>query len=192
LKLHVLLAEIAPPPAPAAAEPRDEKAEQRAPEAGSEVERRIAALKHQRRLHVVAEPLITVLDNQAAFFQVGRREPRVTGQTATPRGQVRQFSMEDVGTVLGVTPRIRDDGSVAMEMDVEASYLGPEAEGAVIAEGPDGAEIRTPPVQTIKLQTTVTARDGEAVVAGRFFADTAAGPRELLLVVKPEVTKPAP
>lgn len=125
----------------------------------------IRALQESRRLEVLSRPQIMTLDNQPAFIQIGKRVPRITGSTMRQEGQVNTIEMENVGLILGVTPRISPDGMVVMELDVEKSELGSEAEGIPISIA-EGVVIRSPSVNLTMAQTTVSAFDGETIVLG--------------------------
>lgn len=128
----------------------------------------VRALKECRRLEVLSRPQIMTLDNQPAFIQVGARVPRVTGVTQGQVGIAPQLVVQDenVGLILGVTPRISPDGLVVMEIDTERSSLGPESEGVPITTSTTGEVIRTPLINTATAQTTVSAMDGQTVVLG--------------------------
>ncbi|HYW80158.1 MAG TPA: hypothetical protein VE890_11305, partial [Thermoguttaceae bacterium] len=114
---------------------------------------------------VLSRPQIMTLDNQPAFIQIGKRVPRISGSTLRPQGQVNTIEMENVGLILGVTPRISPDGMVVMELDAEKSELGTVAEGIPISIA-EGAVIRSPSVNLTMAQTTVSANDGETIVLG--------------------------
>ena len=126
----------------------------------------LRALKEQRRLEVLSRPQIMTMDNQPAFILVGERVPRVTGTVNNEAGQTNTIALEDVGLILGVTPRINPDGLVVMEIDATNSDLGPESEGIPISIAPNGDTIRSPRINTIQAQTTVSAMDGQTVVLG--------------------------
>jgi type II secretion system protein D len=125
----------------------------------------IRALQESRRLEVLSRPQIMTLDNQPAFIQVGQRVPRITGTTINATGQVNNIQMEDVGLILGVTPRISPDGTIVLELDAEKSEVGPEIEGIPVSIS-EGVVIRSPRVDITTAQTTVSARDGETIVLG--------------------------
>jgi len=126
----------------------------------------LRALKENRRLEILSRPQIMTMDNQPAFILVGERVPRVTGTTSNEAGQTNVITLEDVGLILGVTPRISPDGLVVMEIDATNSDLGPEAEGIPISIAPNGDTIRSPRINTIQAQTTISALDGQTVVLG--------------------------
>ncbi|WP_218933347.1 secretin N-terminal domain-containing protein [Rubripirellula lacrimiformis] len=126
----------------------------------------LRALEESRRLDVLSRPQILTLDNQSAFIQVGQRVPRITGSTITQIGQQNTITMENVGLILGVTPRISPEGNVTMEIDAEKSEVGPESEGIPVSATADGTVVRSPRVNVASAQATVSAADGETIVLG--------------------------
>jgi len=124
----------------------------------------IRALKQSGRLDILSRPQIMTLDNQPAFIQVGKRVPRVTGSTITTRGQVNNIVLENVGLILGVTPRISPEGLVVMEIDAEKSDLSRTEQIAVAVT--EGQPIFSPVINLATAQTTVSAADGHTVVLG--------------------------
>ncbi len=126
----------------------------------------IRALQEDRQLRILSRPLVRTLDNQPAFIQVGQRVPRIIGSTIGVNGQSNNIDLENVGLILGVTPRISPDGNVVMEIDAEKSKVGPELEGIPVAVSMDGTIIRSPRVDTITAQATVSVADGETIVLG--------------------------
>lgn len=126
----------------------------------------VRALQESRRLEVLGRPHIRTLDNQPAFIQIGARVPRITGTSVSPTiGQVNQLVLENVGLILGVTPRISPEGMVVMEIDAERSELGPENEGIPVSIV-EGNVIRSPRINTTMAQATVSASDGETIILG--------------------------
>jgi general secretion pathway protein D len=126
----------------------------------------IRALQETRELRILSRPLVRTLDNQPAFIQVGQRVPRIVGSSVSTYGQSNSIANENVGLILGVTPRISPDGNVVMEIDAEKSKVGPEEEGIPVAVSMDGTIIRSPRVDTVTAQATVSVADGETVVLG--------------------------
>jgi type II secretion system protein D len=127
----------------------------------------LRALSESRRLDVLSRPQIMSLDNQPAYIQVGQRVPRVTGTTVNTVGNINNtVTLEPVGLILGVTPRISPDGLVVMEIDAEKSEVGPESEGIPISISNNGQAIRSPRINLELAQTTVSAMSGQTVVLG--------------------------
>ena len=125
----------------------------------------LRALKDRRRLEVLSRPQVMTLDNQPAFIQVGQRVPRITGSTAQTRGLVNTIELENVGLILGVTPRISPDGLVVMEIDAEKSDLDKVSNGIPVAVS-EGKEILSPSINVTVAQTTVSAASGQTIVLG--------------------------
>lgn len=126
----------------------------------------LRALQESRRLEILSRPQIRSLDNQPAYIQVGQRVPRIIGSTVNQNGQTNTVALENVGLIMGVTPRISPDGTVVMEVDAEKSQLGPESEGIPVSVSSDGTIIRSPRIDTTTAQTTVSAASGETIVLG--------------------------
>lgn len=126
----------------------------------------IRALKECRKLEVLSRPQVMTLDNQPAFIQVGQRVPRIVGTTVNQTAQVNNITLENVGLIMGVTPRISPEGLIVMEIDAEKSEVGPEAEGIPVSISATGQVIRSPRINTITAQTTVSAANGQTIVLG--------------------------
>lgn len=127
----------------------------------------LRALQDTRRLEILSRPQVLTLDNQQAFIQIGQRVPRIVRSNITVQGfQQSDIELENVGLIIGVTPRISPDGNVVMEIDAENSKLGPDIEGIPISVSPDGQIVRAPRVDVVTAQATVSAADGETIILG--------------------------
>ncbi|MBM4074646.1 MAG: hypothetical protein FJ267_03280, partial [Planctomycetes bacterium] len=126
----------------------------------------LRALQESRRVDILSRPQIRTLDNQPAFIQVGQRVPRIVGSTINQIGQQNSVTLENVGLILGVTPRISPDGNVVMEIDAEKSSLGDEKDGIPISVSNSGSVVRSPRIEVTSAQATVSAADGETIVLG--------------------------
>ncbi|MCR9293244.1 MAG: hypothetical protein NXI32_11025 [bacterium] len=130
----------------------------------------LRALQDTRRLEILSRPQVLTLDNQQAFIQVGQRVPRIVNSIINQNGAQNNVELENVGLIIGVTPRISPEGNVVMEIDAEKSQLGPENEGIPVSIAADGTVIRSPRVDTITAQATVSAADGETIILGGLIA----------------------
>jgi type II secretion system protein D len=126
----------------------------------------IRALSESRRLDVLSRPQVMTMDNQPAFVQVGERVPRITGSTTNEVGQTNQTTLENVGLLMQVRPRISPDGLVVMEIDAEKSSVGPESEGIPVSISATGEVVRSPRIETTLAQTTISAASGQTVILG--------------------------
>ncbi|MHB1034228.1 MAG: secretin N-terminal domain-containing protein [Pirellulales bacterium] len=125
----------------------------------------VRALQQCQRLEVLSRPQITTLDNQSAYIRVGERVPRIDSSSTDTSGRVfNSVTMEDVGIILGVTPRISPDNLVVMEINVEKSEVGPESEGIPVAISNTNEAIRSPRIKATTAQTTVAALNGQTVM----------------------------
>ena len=126
----------------------------------------LRSLQESRRIEVLSRPQIMTLDNQPAFIQIGQRVPRITGTQINQVGQVNNITLENVGLILGVTPRISSDGMVVMEVDAEKSEVGNDQDGIPLSIANDGSVIRSPITKITTAQTTISAASGDTVVLG--------------------------
>jgi len=126
----------------------------------------LRAMSQSRSLEILSRPQVMTLDNQPAFIQVGQRVPRITGTSINQVGQVNSIELENVGLILGVTPRISPDGMVVMELDAEKSEVGPAIEGIPVSISATGEVIRSPRINITTAQTTVSAASGQTIVIG--------------------------
>ncbi len=126
----------------------------------------IRALQDDRRVDILSRPQVMTLDNQPAFIQVGQRVPRIVSSQVVEGAVINSTTLENVGIILGVTPRISPDGLVVMEIDAEKSRLGAEEDGIPISINANGQVIRSPIIDTIVAQTTVSAVSGQTVILG--------------------------
>jgi len=126
----------------------------------------LRALQESRRVDILSRPQIRTLDNQPAYIQVGQRVPRIIGSAVNQNGQSNSVTLENVGLIMAVTPRISPEGNVVMEIDAEKSSLGPEQDGVPVAVSIDGTVVRSPRIDTTTAQATVSAANGETIVLG--------------------------
>ena len=133
---------------------------------------------------IIARPQLLTLDNQPAFLQIGDRVPRIK---STKDGHVTGTELENVGLIIGLTPRIANDRVVTMEIDLEKSQLGPEHQGVPVGVDDEGNVIRSPKIETMVVQTTVKIPSGQAVIIGGMALQEDNHRGELLLVVTPHV-----
>jgi len=125
----------------------------------------IRALQESKKLEILSRPQIMTLDNQSAYIEVGKRVPRIVGSRFDDRISQNTIELENIGLILGVTPRISPEGAVVMEIDAEKSEMGAEQDGVPVTVSGDQV-IRSPSFTVTRAQTTVSAQDGQTVVLG--------------------------
>ncbi len=120
----------------------------------------VEALKKFGKVETVANPRITVLNNQEAKILVGTKEAFVTVTTTIPTtGSVvtsPQIEFVDVGTKLFVTPNVKRDGHVQLKIRPEVSTAKVET----------FQSNRIPIVSTTEAETIVLVKSGSTLVIG--------------------------
>ena len=123
----------------------------------------LRALQEEKTMRVLSRPQIMTLDNQPAYVQVGSRVPRIQGTSVSAATLVNSITLENVGLILGVTPRVSPEGMVVMEVDAENSSVGPIASGTPVS-AVNGTTILSPAIIVTMAQTTISVKDGQTVV----------------------------
>jgi len=160
-----------------------------------DVRQRVRALETSGELKILSRPQITTLDNQPAHIHVGRKipVPRATATTAAG-GRTMSVAYEQVGVIVGLTPRISRGGRVTMEINVEKSGLGSAAPGGypggAAGVSDPGNVPRLPQNETVTLQTTVNLADGESTVIGGLAVESQPRQSKLVIVVTPHIIPP--
>ncbi len=124
----------------------------------------VRALEAQGRLEVLSRPQILVNNNVNATFQVGQNIGIVDDVQISDNGTARSsVSREDIGIILDVLPSISPDRFVRMEVKPEISSLS--ARTTQVSE-----DFQAPIIDTRKVDTVVTVKDGQTVVIGGLFS----------------------
>jgi len=120
----------------------------------------IRALKVQSRLDILSRPQVMTLDGQSARIAVGQDVPFLSSSTITGNGLAQQsIDRKTVGVLLEVTPKINPDGTVLLRVIPEISSVVPQP--ILLGNGVIGTAFN---IQ--RIETTVTAYDGETVALG--------------------------
>jgi general secretion pathway protein D len=123
----------------------------------------LRALQNKSCIRVLSKPEIFTIENQQGRIQVGARAPYVTGVTQTNFGIQNTVTLQDVGIIVDVTPRVSPDGMIVMKVDATKSRLGPEEDGVVIFVPETGDPLRQPQILITTAQTTIMSRSGQTV-----------------------------
>jgi general secretion pathway protein D len=126
----------------------------------------LSAVQGNNNVRVLSTPHLLMLDNEEAEIVVGDNVPFLTGQTATPGGNVlTSIERRDVGLTLKVTPQINESNLVKLRIYQEISSVSPQA--------PAGLDINRQGVITSKrsARTHVVVPDGETVAIGGLISE---------------------
>ena len=149
---------------------------------------RIAALREKGQLQMVYCPQLVTAENQAAFVMLGRTEPRIVSTSTSDKGTFNTTTMDNVGLTLSATPWLARDGTISVQLDLTWSEIGPEDEGAVIAQTATRT-VRTPRIDTFQSHSVVGGRDGQTVVLGDVATEVQKNQREVLVLVTARIVK---
>jgi type II secretion system protein D len=121
----------------------------------------LRALQSAGKLSVLSRPLITAKDNSEGMISVGQRVPIPTGAISSPEtGNITtQIRYEDVALKLTVTPHVKSDNFVSLEVKTEISALS--GSNIPISEG-----LSAPVYNTRQAETMINVTNGETVVMG--------------------------
>ena len=118
------------------------------------------------KMETIARARLITLDSQPAFIQMDLRVLRVNSLSVAPTGgETRSIALDNVGLIVGITPRIDLDGAVTMQIDVEQSQLAPEQEGIPISVA-GGKVVRSPRIDATTIQGTVRIPNAQTVILG--------------------------
>jgi len=119
------------------------------------------ALNSVSDVNVISTPTLTVMDNKKATLQVGDSVPINTGSTISAVGTQNSVSFKDTGVILGITPRVSDDGRVVLDIEQDVST----------AVKTTTSGIDSPTIQQRRVKTTVTVNDGESILLAGLVQD---------------------
>jgi general secretion pathway protein D len=123
-------------------------------------------------VNVVSSPTLMVLENKKATLQVGDEVPistqQAVGVQVAGAPVINSVSFRSTGVILGITPRVSDDGNVLLEIEQEVSD----------AVATTSSTIDSPTIQQRRVKTTVSVRDGESIVLAGFMQDRSSRARD--------------
>jgi general secretion pathway protein D len=129
------------------------------------------------------------IDNQSAFIQTGIHDATPDDAKSLSKGRYVRPDRQDVGLMVGVTPRIGSNGTVVMEIDVDVSELESAEKQDPAGDSSTGEKARSPRIVTTRAQTTISVPEGRTVVLGSVMATPFAPHEELLIVLTPRIIK---
>ena len=132
----------------------------------------INALSSITDVNIVSSPTLMVLDNKRAVLQVGDEVPVATqsavGVVAPGAPVVNSIAFRSTGIILGITPRISDNGRVLLDIEQEVSDVVPTT----------SSTIDSPTIQQRRVRTTVAVNDGESLVLAGLIQDKSTRDRQ--------------
>lgn len=124
------------------------------------------ALNRVTTTNVVSSPSLMVLDNKKALLQIGDEVPIATQQATSVISPgapvVNSISMRSTGVILGITPRVGDNGRILLDIDQEVS----EAKRST-----ESSDLDSPTISQRRVRTTVAVNDGETILLAGLMRD---------------------
>ena len=123
------------------------------------------ALNQVTTVNLVSSPSLMVLDNKKAVLQIGDEVPVATAQqqgvVAAGSPILNSISFRSTGVILGITPRISDNGRIQLEIEQEVSD----------AKATTSSDLESPTISQRRIKTTVAVNDGQAIVLAGLMRD---------------------
>jgi general secretion pathway protein D len=123
------------------------------------------ALNSVTTVNLVSSPSLMVLDNKKAILQIGDEVPIATQQATsvlTPGAPVvNSISFRSTGVILGITPRVGDNGRVQLDIEQEVSDV----------KVTDTSNLDSPTISQRRVKTSVAVGDGESIVLAGLMRD---------------------
>lgn len=117
----------------------------------------VEALSTRTGFNILSSPKVMAMNDQTAEIITGSRLGYKV-KTITTTGMVESIEFLDVGTKLVITPSIKSDGLIIMEIHPEIS------EGAIIGDLPQKNSTET--------TTKLIVKDGQTIIIGGLIRDT--------------------
>jgi len=123
---------------------------------------KILELEKAGKLDYVNRLQLATLEEMPAFVQFGELKARMSGRTATNVSVLPIYNDINLGSVLQVTGRVAEDGSILAQIHFEQSFLDGGEEGAF------NPQDQSPPKAIARqlTQTTVRLKPGEPLMIG--------------------------
>ncbi len=113
----------------------------------------IQAEVRNRNAHLVSNPVLLTLENEAAHISISQEIPYQELQQTAAGGQMTSTSFKNVGTVLSVTPRVTHDNTIIAEIDGKESTVVGDFQGI--------------PIEDMReIQTTMRMGNGQTIFVG--------------------------
>ena len=153
---------------------------------------RLQRLEKLGLVSVVARVRMTTLDGGKATLQLGETTPIATGRTQfggrSPQGGfppgATSFSMQNLGSMISVSPTRETDGAILVSLQVERTRLLPNP-----ARADENANSEFVPARTRQVSSSsqVRVRDGKSVLVAGAVAHGNEESSELLVLVSAQV-----
>jgi general secretion pathway protein D len=123
------------------------------------------ALNSVTTVNLVSSPSLMVLDNKKAVLQIGDEVPIATQQAQsvlTPGAPViNSISFRSTGVILGITPRVGDNGRIQLDIEQEVSDV----------KATNTSTLDSPTISQRRVKTSVAVGDGQTIMLAGLMRD---------------------
>jgi general secretion pathway protein D len=138
----------------------------------SNIQVALDALNAVTTVNLVSSPTLMVLDNKKAVLQIGDEVPVPTQQSQSAivanAPIINSISYRNTGVILGITPRVGDNGRIQLDIEQEVSDVKATTSTAT---GDDTQGVPAPTIAQRRVKTSVAVGDGEAIMLGGLMRD---------------------
>jgi type II secretory pathway component GspD/PulD (secretin) len=145
---------------------------------------RLEALQKKGQVGAITRLQVTGVENQPSRALQGENKPIVSGITQRPTGIVsRSIRYHNVGTNVKMTPSVNQDGSIALDLDVQTARLHAAPDAPEIGKDEKGEPVRMLEAVTATVAAKVSVRPGQAVPVQGVKTVSKAGQTQTLVIV---------
>jgi len=152
-----------------------------------EVRSFIDRMQARKTLQSTAEYRLAALDGHKAFLLDTAQLPRVTGVSISDFGRTNNIMYQQIGTNIVLAPRVEQDRTITVGIDVEKSWLE-ESDDVAITEPKDGHADYAVTIPTLTLKSNVRLESGSAEIIAQM--KDSAKHATVLLVLSATVIEP--
>ena len=143
-------------------------------------------LRDQPGIGIISRPQVLTLNGQTASVEVGRRIPIVTGYR-TSENQNGKSKLEPLveevqeGTTMRLTPELRDDRFVQLELHIEVQSVKKDA---LEAEEKQGRRVKIPVISSSYIESAVNVPLGSTLAIGGLVVEQNGMKNRLLCLIR--------
>ncbi len=130
------------------------------------------AMANYENVSIVSRPKVAVRDGVKAKIEAITKLPylKVSGINTSGNPTITQ-DYEDIGVKMYVTPRLVGTGTIALQIDIEASQQTGDAVTFAVGSGSNTQTVSTPVISTRTAETLVYLKPRQAVILGGLISE---------------------
>jgi type II secretory pathway component GspD/PulD (secretin) len=150
----------------------------------ADVTAKIADMQKRGQVAAVTRLQLTAAENHASEARHGESKPMVVGVTRRGDGVAsRSITYRNTGTQVSLTPRLGQDGTVYLDLNVESARLHTPADGVMIGQDEKGEALRAAEVLLAKVSAKVAVAPGQVVAVEGMQSSSKSSPFRTVVLV---------